>query len=312
MVPYLGDFAEDATVYIYFNTFTSNDPSASITATTLADTDIHVYKDGSETFIVTDGATVILNHDTGDLGDGVHLLTIDTSAHADYATGSEYAVRVEGLTVDAGLLNAVVGCFSIERAGGVLELMKATTLASIKAETALIVADTDVIDDGTSGLVKIAQDVAAILVDTADIQPNYATSTALATVDTEMAAQQTDLDTLTAGVALTAAGVDAIWDEDIVAAHGTADTAGKKLRDAETDTAAILIDTNELQTDDIPGKIVTLDAVVDTVKAETALIVADTNELQVDSAAGNLGVDVDKINGAVITGDGSATPFDVA
>jgi len=114
MVQYLGDFAEDATVYIYFNTFSSNDPAASVTATTLAATDIHVYKDGSETFIVTDGATVILNHDTTDLGDGVHLLTIDTSAHADYSIGSDYMVRIEGATVDAGLINAAIATFSIE------------------------------------------------------------------------------------------------------------------------------------------------------------------------------------------------------
>lgn len=37
----------------------------------------------------------------------------------------------------------------------------------------------------------------------------------------------------------------------------------------------------------------------------------DTNELQVAHASGNLGVDVDKINGVAITGDGSTTPFDV-
>jgi hypothetical protein len=47
MVPYLGDFAEDATVYIPFNTFDSNDPSASVTITNLADADIKVHKDGS-------------------------------------------------------------------------------------------------------------------------------------------------------------------------------------------------------------------------------------------------------------------------
>ena len=39
-------------------------------------------------------------------------------------------------------------------------------IAAIKAQTVAIEADTDVIDDGTSGLVKIASDVAAILVDT--------------------------------------------------------------------------------------------------------------------------------------------------
>jgi len=79
----------------------------------------------------------------------------------------------------------------------------------------------------------------------------------------------------------------------------------------KAETALIVADTNELQTDDVPALISSLDAVVDTVKAETALIVADTNELQVDSAAGNLGVDVDKINGVTITGDGGITPFDV-
>ncbi len=42
----------------------------------------------------------------------------------------------------------------------------AIDVIAVKAETALIVADTDVIDDGTSGLVKIASDVAAILIDT--------------------------------------------------------------------------------------------------------------------------------------------------
>lgn len=42
----------------------------------------------------------------------------------------------------------------------------AADIIAVKAETATIVNDTDVIDDGTSGLVKIAQDVAAVLADT--------------------------------------------------------------------------------------------------------------------------------------------------
>lgn len=47
----------------------------------------------------------------------------------------------------------------------------AVDIIAIKDETALIVDDTDLIDDGTSGLAKIATDVAAVLVDTADMQP---------------------------------------------------------------------------------------------------------------------------------------------
>ncbi len=178
MISYFGDFAEDDTVNIPFNTFDSNDPSASVTITNLADADIHVHKDGSTTQAVTDGATVVIDFD-GITGN--HMITIDTSAHAYYATGSEYSVRIEGTTVDAGTINAWVGSFSIERAGGVLAVTKliqaavitnaagtdvAADIIAVKAETALIVADTDLIDDGTSGLAKIATDVAAVLVDT--------------------------------------------------------------------------------------------------------------------------------------------------
>ena len=108
---YLGDFAEDATVYIPFNTFSSNDPQASVTATTLIASDIKVHKDGSVTDIVTDGATIVIDFDTVT---GNHLITIDTSASADYSIGSDYLVRIEGATVDAGNINAIVGSFSIE------------------------------------------------------------------------------------------------------------------------------------------------------------------------------------------------------
>ena len=71
---------------------------------------------------------------------------------------------------------------------------------------------------------------------------------------------------------------------------------------AGTDLASILTDTNELQSDDIPGKIVTLDAVVDTVKVDTAAILVDTNELQTDDVPGlisTLSGKVDTVDGIV-------------
>ena len=111
MVPYFGDFAENETVYIPFNTFSSDDPTASVTVTDLVDADIKVHKDGGTTEIATDGATVAINFDSVT---GNHLITIDTSVHADYSTGSDYLVRIEGVTVDAGTINAWVGMFSIE------------------------------------------------------------------------------------------------------------------------------------------------------------------------------------------------------
>ena len=63
MISYYGDFAEDSTVLIPFNTFSSDDPSASVTITNLAAADIKVHKDGSTTEIATDGATVAIDSD---------------------------------------------------------------------------------------------------------------------------------------------------------------------------------------------------------------------------------------------------------
>jgi len=74
-----------------------------------------------------------------------------------------------------------------------------TLIDTVKAETALIVADTDVIDDATSGLVKIASDVAAVLVDTNTTIPAMITTA------------QNDLDKITGtnGVLIDTDAVDA-------------------------------------------------------------------------------------------------------
>ncbi len=342
MVSYFGDFAEDDTVNIPFNTFDSNDPSASVTITDFADSDIHVHKDGSITQAVTDGATVVINFD-GITGN--HMITIDTSAHAYYATGSEYSVRVEGTTVDGATVNAWVGAFSIERAGGALAITKLIEAAvitnaagtdvaadiiavkaetalivtdtaeigtagaglsdlggmstgmkaevevevddalkvlaldhlvsasvtgtdvadnsivaklvddaatadwdnydpataslealnvdtdAIKAETALIVADTDVIDDGTSGLVKIAADVAAILVDTDVIDDG---TSGLVKIASDVAAILVDTDVIgAAGAGLTAVKVGT----DGVDANALKTDAGTEIANAILDLA---------------------------------------------------------------------------
>lgn len=235
MISYFGDFAEDDTVLIPFNTFDSNDPAASVTVTTLIASDIYVHKDGSTTDIVTDGASIAVDFDSVT---GNHLVTIDTSAHADYSTGSEYAVRIEGATVDGGNINAWIGAFSIERAGGVLALLKATTLASIKAETALIVADTNELQtDDVPGLIA-------------------ALDTVVDRVETDTQDLQTQIGT--AGAGLTAVPWNASWDVEVQSECADALTAFDPATATnlatvagylDTEIAAILADTNELQTD---------------------------------------------------------------
>ena len=106
------------------------------------------------------------------------------------------------------------------------------------------------------------------------------------------------------GSAPTAAAVaDAVWDE-ATSGHTTSGTFGEQLK---TDVDAILADTNELQSDDIPGSLSTIsgkvDAVDDLVDTEVAAIktvvdsiLVDTNELQSDDIPGTLTTMTGKID----------------
>jgi len=130
---YVGDFAVGSNVFIWFNTFTSDDPSASVTMTNLIDTDIHIYKDDGLTQRQNAAGTAVdIDVDTFV---GVHKLTIDTADNtvADfYEAGHDYAVVVEGTTIDAATVNACVGTFSIanRRVAGQMCVSSIESLAS--------------------------------------------------------------------------------------------------------------------------------------------------------------------------------------
>ena len=108
------DYNTTETIDIPFNTFSSDDPSASVTATNLAAGDIKIHKDGSVTQRSSaSGVTVSVDFDGIT---GCHIAHIDLSDNTDagyYANGSRYQVRVEGITVDAATLNPWIGAFSI-------------------------------------------------------------------------------------------------------------------------------------------------------------------------------------------------------
>ncbi len=149
MSGYLGDFTTSNTVYVLFNTFDSNDPSASVAIAAFIAGDIEIYKDGSVTQRSSDAGYTLLDTDGIDFDGhvGIGGFSIDLSDNTDagfYATGSEYIIVVGPTTVDAAVINFVAGSFSIERAGGALALAKgASGFVAIKDETALIVADTN-------------------------------------------------------------------------------------------------------------------------------------------------------------------------
>jgi hypothetical protein len=133
---YLGDFAEDAT--LDFKWATNDAAGASITRAT--DGTVSVYVGNSATQLTT-GVT-----DTEDFDSvtGVHHCRIDLSSSATYAPGSECQVVLSGATIDGESVSAVLAHFSIERAGGALALLKgANGLAALKGDTAAILVDTD-------------------------------------------------------------------------------------------------------------------------------------------------------------------------
>jgi len=130
-VPYLGNINENDTIEVPFNTFDSD--GASCTITDFANTDVHIHKDGGLTQRNNAaGVTVSIDYD-GITGN--HLVVIDTSDDtvADFwVTGSNYAVRIEGVTINGQTVNAWIGSFSIEN-----RYMRGTNSAALAATAAL-------------------------------------------------------------------------------------------------------------------------------------------------------------------------------
>jgi len=114
MASYIGDYSTTETVVIPVNTFSSDDPSASVTAANFTAASIAIHKDGSTTQrSSSSGVTVAVDFD-GVTGN--HVVSIDLSDNADagfYVDGSRYQVRMEAVTVDGGAVNAWIGTFSI-------------------------------------------------------------------------------------------------------------------------------------------------------------------------------------------------------
>ena len=209
MISYFGDYPTSAVVYIPFNTFDSNDPTASVTVTNLVNTDVHIHKDGGTTQRNNAaGITMTVDYDSIT---GNHLLAIDTSDNtvADFfQAGHEYQVRIEGATVDGGTVNAWVGAFSIERSGGALALIKNGTYG-LSALNALLAHA----DYGLAKLVRSTTPANTLSVDAAHLVAVPAT-------------QKVDVDTIKTQAITCAAGVT------VLASVGTAATSTAQTGDS--------------------------------------------------------------------------------
>ena len=163
---YLGDYGEDETIYLIFNTFTSDDPSASCTITNFINTDVHIHKDdGLSQRNNAAGITVSVNFDGIT---GSHLIKIDTNDNTVagfWVTGHDYFVRIEGTTIDGATINAVVGHFSIQN-----RYMRGTAGANTTVPDAAGVAPTAA--EIKTEVEQAGSSLALILADTGELQTN--------------------------------------------------------------------------------------------------------------------------------------------
>jgi len=296
------DYTVGDTLYLMFTTraFATGIP------TVLAGTPVvSAYENDSATQI-TAGITLGVSHDSVA---GMNLLTIVATGANGYESGKDYNMVITTGTVDSvSVIGEVVGTFSLGRSAAAADLANGTDglgalktlidtvddlldteiaaitaavitnaagadiaadIIAIKSETAAIVNDTDLIDDGTSGLAKIATDVAAVLVDTAVIGAAGAGLTDLGGMSTGMRAEvNAEVDTAL-NTAVPGAPTSNSINQRIVAIDDLTQSGGGG------DLAAILTDTAEIGTagaglTDLGGMSTTMKGQVNT-EADTAL-----------------------------------------
>lgn len=122
----LGEFPTSfPNVCIPFDTFSATTGAPTAT-TNFAAGDVQIYKNAGTTQRSSSaGITVSTSFDSQT---GLQMIVIDLSDNTDtgfYAAGNEYQVAVADITADGQTLRFWAATFSIERAGGILALLKA-------------------------------------------------------------------------------------------------------------------------------------------------------------------------------------------
>ncbi len=157
---YVGDYNPGQIVYIYFNTFDSNDPSASVTMTDFADTDVHIHKD-DDLSQRNNAAGVAIDIDVDGIA-GSHFISIDTSDNTVddfFVAGHDYFVRIEGTTVDAATINAVVGSFSLGNRA-VAGWLNGSAIATLASQTSFTLSQGSADDDAYNNCTVVITDQA--------------------------------------------------------------------------------------------------------------------------------------------------------
>lgn len=274
---------EGDTLPILFHTFSSDDPSASITLTGLAATDIEIYKDGGTTTRASDSGYALLGTDGIDeFGTGIHGFSIDLSDNSDagfYAVGPWYHVVVASVTVDGATINFIAAAFRIldatrgmagtalpdaaaDAAGGVpVSDAGGLDLDTLDSNVTAALADTNEVQGDLADGGRLDLLIDAILADTNELQSDdYPTALTAIETDTQdiqsripAALVNSRIDATIDATGFEAGAVDLIFDEPL-SGHTTAKTFGALLASAvfgTVDNSAHTPTSTEFEADDI-------------------------------------------------------------
>ena len=262
---HLGDFAPATVLYFMFTTYR---PSSGAAYTLAGSPVVRVYKNGSTTQHTT---TYNVTADFDSIA-GLNYFTIDTSADGTfYAAGGMFTCVLEAGTVDSvSIVGTVVGTFTLNATAALRPTTAGRTLdVSSGGEAGVDWANvgspsTTVNLSGTT--VKTATDVET---DTADIQSRLPAALVSGRIDASVGAMASAVLTATAiaSDAITAAKVAADVTTELQSGLATASALSTVAGYLDTEIAAILADTNELQTDLANGG--RIDLLIDAIKAKT-------------------------------------------
>lgn len=236
-----GDYALETTFDFKFSTRQFSD-GAPVTFSSGA---VEIYEDNGTTQI-TGAETLTIDFDSIT---GLHNLRIAATAANGFGSGQSYtAVASAGTVGGTSVVGEVICNFSIERGAALRPTVAGRTLdVSTTGEAGL--------DWANIGSPTTAQNLSGTNIDVDQVVASVsgAVGSVTGAVGSVTAGVTVTTNNDKTGYALSAAGVDAVWDETMTA-HATADSAAVHLKD-------IVADTNELQTDDVPGLIAALNNV---------------------------------------------------
>lgn len=323
MYPFLGDFELGKTIFFPFHTF--NASGASVTISGLSVADIEIYKNASITQRSSDNGYALVDTDGIDIDSltGIHGFTVDTSDNSDagfYAAGNDYTVIVSAITVDSQTVSFIAGRFSLlNRAGagvrsGTLSGTHSSTTADlgtnapandISGQTVYFPSHglsrvIDSYDTGTgvatfspSVAVTLANGESWILIPTPPAStgapPTVLLSVGTGTGQVNLSSGKAPA-TIAAGDlaanSLTASALAADAVTEIQSGLATGANLATVAGYLDTEIAAILADTNELQTDLADGG--RLDLLIDAIKAKTdPLTFTVTNQVDANAKSNN-------------------------